>query len=89
MIWKNSLLFVKPQGNSYHFKIESVLEETYWRFIITDITEDHEPLLEATLFIDYDLKKETFSHWPTNELYASVSPVIEKELLVQRKEWKS
>lgn len=88
MIWKNSFLFVKSQGNSYHFKIESVLTETYWRFIITDITSDHEPILEATLFIDFDLKKETFSHWPTIEPYASISPVIEKELLVQRKEWK-
>jgi hypothetical protein len=82
-------LYVKPQGNNYHFKIESVFEETYWRFIITDITSDHEPILEATLFIDYDIKKELFSHWPTNELHASICPAIEKELLVQRKEWKA
>jgi len=87
MIWKNSLLFAKPKGNSYHFKIESILEETFWRFIVTDITEDHDPLLEGALFIDFDLKNETFSHWPTNELHGSICPVIEKELLTQRKEW--
>jgi hypothetical protein len=87
MIWKNSLLFVEPKGNNYHFKIESVLEETYWRFIVTDITGDHDPLLETALFIDYDLNKKTFSHWPTNELHATICPVIEKELLTQKTQW--